>query len=329
MKKLFITVLALLFLIPSVSACSELEDRGEISVVCTVFPIYDWAKNIIGETEGVELSLLVSNGTDLHSYQPTAADIIAITDCDLLICLGGTSDAWIEEALSQKPSDTRRVIRLDELQGVTLRHISQDSLASECDGEDCDDGHDHDHDHAQVDEHLWLSLRNAKASVLAIADELSALDTENSDAYKENAAAYADKLSVLDGKYAELAESADSPYVLFADRFPFVYLMDDHKIGYTAAFSGCTTDTDASPDTIIRLASAANKNKLKYLIVTESSDRSLANSVIRATDSKDQTVLVMDSMQSVTEDAIKNGVSYLSVMESNLGVLTTALGLGK
>lgn len=327
MKKLFVTVLALLLLIPSVSGCSDIQRDDEISVVCTVFPIYDWTKNIIGEADGVELSLLVSNGTDLHSYQPTAADIIAVTDCDLLICLGGTSDAWIEEALAQNPSDTRRVIRLDEVQGVTLRHISQDSLASECEGDGCHDGHDHAH--SETDEHLWLSLKNAQAAVRAISEELSALNEENSELYLANAEAYTEKLGALDGKYAELAESATSPYVLFADRFPFVYLMDDHGIGYTAAFSVCTTDTDASPDTIIRLASAANEKKLEYLIVTESSDRSLANSVIRATDSKDQDILVMDSMQSVTEGDIKSGTSYLSVMESNLSVLCTALGIEK
>ncbi len=314
-----VLLLLVALLLPALTACDR-EKKDELTVVCTVFPLYDWVSNVVGEVDGIRVILSVENGTDLHSFQPTAANIMDIADCDLLICLGTASERWVSEAVASNPSENRRVLKVSEAEGITQRQIA---LASVCE----EDGHDHGHDHShgEVDEHLWLSLANAQAAVSVIADSLSAIDGEHAEQYRKNAAAYGDSLSALDEKYRETIEKASCKTLLFADRFPFVYLAEDYGLSYVAAFRGCTTETDADSDTIIRLATAADEHGLSYIMITERSDRALAESVIRATAAKDQQILALDSMQSVTARDRASGTTYLSVMEANLAVLTQAL----
>ncbi len=314
-----VLLLLVALLLPALTACDR-EDGDELTVVCTVFPLYDWVSNVVGAVDGIRVILSVENGTDLHSFQPTAANIMDIADCDLLVCLGSSSEQWVDQAVASNPARHRTVLKMSEAPEVTLRQIS---LASECNEEGHD--HGHGHSHGETDEHLWLSLANARAGVFAIADALSALDGEHAEQYRKNAAAYGDSLSTLDGQYREAIEKAPCKTLLFADRFPFVYLAEDYGFSYIAAFRGCTTETDADSDTIIRLATAADEHGLSHIMVTESSDRALAESVIRATANKNQQILAMDSMQSVTAKDRTAGVTYRSVMEANLVVLTQAL----
>ena len=316
----------LLLLLPLTTGCNARREDDGLKIVCTVFPLYDWVKNIVGEHDAVEVSLLVKDGTDLHSYQPSAADMVSISSCDLLVCLGGGSEGWVEDALSRKPREGRAVLRLTEAEGVVLRQISDERLTEDCD-EDCGEEHEHIHSHTgnETDEHIWLSLKNAQACTNAIAATLASLDETKAEQYRANAAAYTASLQEMDQAYAAAVAEVSDPKLIFADRFPFVYLTEDYGVSYLAAFRGCTTDTDATPDTVIRLAKGLTDWNLSAVTVTESSDRALAQGILRTAGRNEDAILVMDSMQSVTRKQIDEGTSYLAIMERNLSVFRQAI----
>lgn len=323
-KRCLATALVLSFLVLNIFSlfgCSPQRKEGDLQIVCSIFPLYDWVREITADVEGVEVTLLIQNGTDAHSYQPTAEDLIRIASCDLLVYVGGTSEAWIEETAQKNPSDTRKTVELMGIQGITLREISAESHE--------DHGHDHDHEHSAggVDEHLWLSLENASLAVGEIAKTLREMigDEEKQARIEENATAYCESLETLDGEFRTLAAEYPQSTVLFADRFPFVYLTEEYGIGYVAAFRGCSTDAEAGFDTILRLADAIDENSLHCIVVTETSDSSLAESVRRATKNKDQRIVVMHSLQALTLADAEKGVSYRTIMEENLEILKEVL----
>ena len=313
--------LALLFLLISLGGCADGGNDETVTVVCTIFPIYDWVKNVVGESESVEVILLVRDGTDLHSYQPSAQDVVSLCSCDVLIRLGGSTDGWVEEALQKAPSKNRIDLRLTELASLTLREIASESVAQ---SHEHDHG-EHDHEECVVDEHIWLSLSNAETCVAAIAQTLTEVDSDGEERYRENQENYTERLRELDSSYQKMVSEANDPYLVVADRFPFVYLAEEYGIGYLAAYEGCSTDADADAETVIRLARALDERSLDYLVVTESGDTSLAESVIRAGEKKNQEVVTLDSLQSVTAKQLEEGKTYLNTMESNLAVLRRVL----
>lgn len=306
-KAFFALLLAITIIFPSASlvGCSKAED-GEIKILCTVFPLYDWARQVVGDTEGVTVQLLVKNGTDIHSYQPSFADTAAIKDSDAVLCVGGVSDAWVENATEE----STKLIKLSKTEGITLYEVSAHSIAEE-------HGHNHSND-GGFDEHIWLSLRNAMASAEAICSALSEIDEKNADAYRENTDAYKQRLSELDDKMNAVATSINEPLV-FADRFPFVYLCEDYGIDYYAAFEGCTTETNANFDTVIALAKQLSDAKCGHLFTTESPNGELVESVIRESGSNPHTA-ILDSMQSLAGADVENS-SYIDIMERNVSVL--------
>ena len=304
MKKGIAAILVLLLLFVPLYGCGKQDAReGEdtLKIVSTVFPSYDWVREILGEeTKKADLSLLVKNGVDLHSYQPSVEDLVMISECDLFIYVGGTSDGWVEDALhaSQNPDQ----IAVDLLQVLGL------------DGD------------TEADEHVWLSLKNAKVLCAHIADQLSALDPERAQTYADNLAAYTEQLETLDVQYEKMVDNAEGDTVVFGDRFPFRYLFDDYGIHCFAAYAGCSAEAEVSFDTVITLAEKIDALGLSCILVPETSDKSLAQTILQSTKDKNQEILVLDSMQSVTEDQMEEGITYLSGMESNLAVLEYALG---
>lgn len=323
MKKLLslICILLVLALLPALPSCQKAEDNGKITILCTLFPMYDWVRNIVGNSENVEVSLLIKNGTDPHSYQPTAADVMAISDCHMIVYIGGEADTWVEEALDRAKNAHITEIVLSELEGMILREVSSSSHSH---GED---EHDHEPHHGVFDEHLWLSLENAKTALTYLSSAICAIDGENTELYKENTANYLTELEKVQGEYAAAVESVGEKdrFMLFADRFPFVYLLSEYGVEYSAPFDGCTTDVDAGFDTVLGLIKEADAHGVKYIAVTESSDKALA-STVSGSAKNDIEILVMNSLQSVTERQIDDGISYLGVMRENLKVLKKAIG---
>ena len=302
----------------------------ELRIVTTIFPEYDWVREILGDrADNVEVSMLLDNGVDLHSYQPTADDIIKISDCDLFIYVGGESDSWAEDALKNATNKDMKVINLLEVLGDSVKEEETVEGMQEEEHEDTDehdDTEEHDHEEeVEYDEHVWLSLRNAETLCDAISDALQQINPDNKDAYAANASAYIEKLSALDADYQTAVDGATYKTVLFGDRFPFRYLVDDYGLSYYAAFAGCSAESEASFETISFLAKKVDELNLPCVLTIEGRDHKIAETVVENTTAKNQNILTMDSMQSTTSQDVNNGTTYLSVMEQNLSVLKEAL----
>ena len=502
MKKITALLLALMMLAGVLAGCGKPKDAGKagkLKVVTTIFPEYDWVRAILGDkAENAEITMLLDNGVDLHSYQPTADDIVRISDCDLFVYVGGESDGWVENALKNAANKNMKVINLLEVLGDSVKteetvegmqeddhghghshdeQLTEDDIRDrslsdfagawkslhpyllngdldkfcehraeededssttkdtylekykaswQCDAEKIsiegnnitftygdgktvsaeytyagyqpkldDEGkirsvryqfettsadapkyvqfndHGHEpgeaehfhiyfgndgfdalmsgktnpffvkdalsvedildelmgHDHGEeADEHVWLSLKNAETLVTAIANTLQELDSANKDTYAANASSYIEKLYALDGAYQSAVNGAARKTVLFGDRFPFRYLVDDYGLRYYAAFAGCSTETEASFETVSFLAKKVDELGLPCVLTIEGNNHKLAETIVRSTAGKKQKVLTMDSMQSTTSKDVANGATYLSVMEKNLSVLKEALG---
>lgn len=327
MKKITALLLALFMLVGALAGCGKQNDTNQtdkLSIVTTIFPEYDWVREILGDkADNAEITMLLDNGVDLHSYQPTADDIVKISDCDLFIYVGGESDEWVEDALRNAANGNMKVINLLEVLGdsVKTEEIVEGMQEEEHEYEDAEE---HEHEE-EADEHVWLSLKNAKMLVRVISKALQELDPNNKDIYAANADAYVKKLSALDAEYQAAVDAASNKTILFGDRFPFRYLVDDYGLRYYAAFVGCSAETEAGFETISFLAKRVDEWKLPCVLTIEGAQHKIAETVVRNTTAKNQRVLTMDSMQSTTSKDVKNGTTYLSVMEKNLSVLKEAL----
>ena len=318
--RILLVVLAVILVACAVSCDDTPKEHDGLKIVVTIFPEYDWVMQILGErAEEAEVTLLLRNGTDIHNYQPSVADLVTISECDLFIYVGGNSESWVEDALKNVANDEMTVINLTE---VLADRVVEEEIA---------DGMEHDHDHDEedhgqaIDEHVWLSLENARKCCEHIAKQLSEIDPDNADEYTENATRYCEQLSALDGEYKAAIESAKFNTLIFADRFPFRYLVDDYSLEYFAAFSGCSTETDASFETIAFLVDKLEASGVGSLLVIDGSDGKLARTVIENSSANGVEVRTLNSMQSVTASDIENGITYLSVMKENLEVLKAAL----
>lgn len=297
------------------SACNGDYDDGEITVVTTVFPLYDWTSELLDGVDGVGVEWLLDSGVDVHSYQPTVDDMVKIKNADLFLFVGGESEAWVDDVLEGNRT-TRKLGMLDLLGDLTIKEGHLGSNHEHEEGED--------HDHA-VDEHAWLSVRRAKMTCKGIANRLADLIPSQADKINANYEAYMDKLDALDQKYDSELGKISNKTVVFGDRFPFAYLFSDYGIAWDAAFSGCSAESEASFETIARLASSLDEHGLNFVLKIDGSTHKIAESVIAASKNKDAQTLTLNSLQSVKRSDLGK-VSYLSVMESNLTVLLTAMG---
>ena len=312
MKKYIAILLVAVMATLGISACrkensnkeTKVQKDSDIKVVTTIFPEYDWVRQIAGEeADQMDITMLLDNGVDLHSYQPTAEDIMKVSDCDLFVYVGGESDAWVDDALKQAKNKDMQVVNLLDVLGNSVKEEEE----------------------PEYDEHVWLSVKNAEVLSKAIADALEKADSDHKDIYQENASAYSEKLKDLDAKYQEVVDGASQKTLLFGDRFPFRYLVDDYGLSYYAAFVGCSAESEASFDTISFLANKVDELGLKDIMAIENSNQKIAKTIIENTKEKNQKILTLDTMQSTTSDDVKNGTTYLSVMEKNLEVLKEAL----
>ena len=315
-KKIIAGVTILLALTTSLFAKAKKSDK--LNVVTTIFPEYDWAREIIGDNaKNVELTLLLGNGVDLHSYQPSIQDIAKISTADIFIYVGGESDGWVKDALKNTKNKNMKVINLLETLGdkVKAEEVKEGMQTEEEDEEEED----------EYDEHVWLSLRNAKILSAEIAAALCEKDAANATAYKANLAAYTARLDALDAKYTAAVKAGSKKTILFGDRFPFRYLVDDYGLDYFAAFVGCSAETEASFETVIFLAKKVDELGLNTVLKIESGDGKIARTIIQNTKKKNAKVLSLDSIQSTTAKQAAAGTSYLKIMEENLAVLSEAL----
>ena len=316
MKKILsiiIVICCVLSLVAVLSACQDSEwNNGNLKVITTIFPEYDWTLNVLGEhSDEVNIKNLLNSGSDMHSYQASVKDVTYIATCDLLIYVGGESDDWVEKALKQSKNENMIVVKLLDV---------IDSVLDEAEGIEGED-----EEKGGVDEHVWLSLKRAQIAVNAIADALKKLDTDNADDYVANAASYCAKLNELDAEYQQATANAANKTLIVADRFPFLYLFDDYGLSYYAVFPGCSATLDPSMSTIYALVDKVNEVGAKALIITETDDGKIANKIKELSDGKDQKILTLNSLQSISSKELTNEINYLSIMQSNLKVLREAV----
>lgn len=329
----------------------EKGNSNKISIVCTTFPQYDWVKNILGEeAERFYVTLLLDNGVDMHSYQPAVKDIATAGSSDLFIYVGGESDTWVEDALKEAKNKDLKAINLME----TLDNfVKEEEVVEGMQEERKSLGHSHEksskekqeqtqkesHENSQeingqkeaadeepeYDEHIWLSIRNAEIMVKNIEKAIEQLDSDNAKVYQNNAENYIKKLDTLDKQYANTIQNAKYKAILFGDRFPFRYMADDYDLKYYAAFAGCSAETMAGFETVTFLAKKADELRLPVILTIENSDGRIAEAVKSNTTKKNQKILAMNSLQSVTKEQIADGITYLQVMQENLSVLSESL----
>ena len=324
MKKLLAVLLCAVLLTGLLAGCggSPADSGDKLSIVTTIFPEYDWVMQILGDKSAqADVAMLLDNGVDLHSYQPTADDIIRVSACDMFIYVGGESDSkWVDGVLAGAANPDMVVINLLEILGSDVKEEEvKEGMQAEVEEEEGEE------EEVEYDEHVWLSLKNAAKLCRFIADKLCEIDAENKDVYQANADAYVEKLNALDKEYEAAVGAAQIKTLLFGDRFPFRYLVDDYGLDYYAAFVGCSAESEASFETIMFLANKVDELALPAIMTIEGTDHRIAETIRDTTETKAQTILTLDSMQSTTSRDVQNGASYLSIMEKNLETLKAAL----
>ena len=341
--------IALVLCLTLLSGCAKpvtTEEGKENVILCTTFATYDWVREILGDTDAFTCRMLVDNGVDLHSYQPSAQDIMKIADCRMLVYVGGESDTWVSDALVESGNENIVAISLLDLVGDrALNEVELEGVEGHHHHDHDDEDHDHDeHGHeAEItdydehgheaettdhddhyDEHVWLSLKNAIVCTETLADAITKLDPGNSQKYAANAKAYTGKLEALDADYQTMRDTATQTTILIGDRFPFLYLAEDYDIHYFAAYSGCSADVEASVHTVTYLAEKLQEYQLPAIYVVDNGTDSLARTIAESADMTPE-ILHLSSMQSVTKEDIQKGCTYLSYMEENLQMLKEGL----
>lgn len=326
-KRIILVTLSMLLIIESFACSNEIKNNeneikgknAKYKIIATIFPYYDIVKNIIKNTNNIDVEFLLDTGVDLHSYNPTAEDLTKIAESDLFIFTGGESDDWVELAKrSVKPEKTKFVNLMEKLSDILL--------------EEDEDEHEHkdedEHEH-EFDEHIWLSFKNANSIIKLINNEICELDLDNKEIYNENSNKYIEEFNKIDQNLTKTIEPKEKKVIVFADRFPFKYMFNDYKIKCFAAFSGCSAESEASFNVIAKLSRAIDAHKLNSVLILEGNNKKIAEAVIKNSEAwlkkREIKIYTMDSLQSITRKDVNHNASYLDIMKGNADTLIKAL----
>ena len=312
MKKF--SLILLIIVIFSFSGCgnklSNSENGKKINVVATIFPQYDFARQIAKDR--INLKMLIPPGAESHSYEPTPQDIINIQKSDLFICVGGENDEWIKNILNSMDTSNKIIISLIDC--VDTCEEDFNTIAPD---------QENSHNEAkEIDEHVWTSPNNAKKITEKISEALCRLDSKNSDFYIKNTKEFVNQLSILDNNFKRIVSNSKRNTLIFGDRFPFRYFVEEYSLNYYAAFPGCASQTDTNATKLTFLIDKIKQNNTPVVLKMELSNENIAKSLAEATNTK---VLTMYSCHNAQKDDFENGVTYLDYMNKNLNVLEEAL----
>lgn len=323
MKRFIITLMTIIICLSMLAGCQKdtvdsVDDFSteKLSVVATVFPPYDFVREIAGNN--VELTMLLSPGSESHSYDPTPQDIIMIQNCDIFIYVGGESDEWVDKILNSMDTGNMKIIPLMDLVDTVEEEVVEGMEEEEEHEEEISEGEAL----PELDEHVWTSPENAITIVKYITNALCELDSSNASAYESNAAVYLEKLSELDESFQQVVDKALRNTVIFADRFPFRYFADAYNLDYYAAFPGCSTETEASAATVAFLIEKVNEENIPVVFHIEFSNEKMADAICESTGAGK---MLLHSCHNITKDDFESGVSYLELMNQNVENLKEAL----
>ena len=292
-------------------------DDSKISIVATIFPPYDFARQIGGDN--VELRLLIAPGVETHSYSPSPQDIIAIKNCDVFIYGGGSSDTWLDDLLDSIDLSDKQVVRMmdcvDALAEELVEGMEEEPTEEE-------DEHGHEHGHEALDEHVWTSPRNAIRISESICSALQAADSAHSEVYQERCQAYTAQLEALDEQFRELIAQAPRQLLIFGDRFPLRYFVEEYGLDYYAAFIGCSTETEPSAATVAFLIDKIQQEQIPVVFKLELSNGNICEAISADTGAA---VRVFQSCHNLSKDDFDSGATYITLMQENLIVLEEAL----
>ena len=317
MRKSLCVLLAAVLAVSAFSGCTvqrnPASDDGKLHVVTTIFAPYDFARQVGGDD--VSVTMLLRPGCEVHSYEPTPKDIIAIRNADVFIYVGGESDAWVKTVLEGVDNPSLRVVTLMDCVEL-LDEETVEGMQTE--------KHDHDHaaDDAEPDEHVWTSPRNAARICRKLADTFAAADSARAAAYAQRCGDYVEKLNQIDAEFRDVVEHAARKTMVFADRFPLRYFADAYGLDYYAAYPGCADAAEPSAATVAFLIDKVRAEGIPVVFTIELSNGKLADTICEATGAKK---LEFATCHNVTAQAFADGATYLQLMERNVQALREAL----
>lgn len=311
--KINILILVSILFLTACGTKSVKREDGNLKIVTTIFPQYDFVREIAGDK--VDIKMLIAPGSETHSYEPSPQDIIDIENSDLFIYVGGESDAWIDKILKDMDKDPNEVISMMDIVEVFEEELVEGM-------EDIEDNHKHSHSEEEYDEHVWTSPKNAMVISKFIGSKLGEIDLENQEFYRETTQLYLDKLEKLDEEFRIISENGSKKPLIFADRFPFLYLAKEYDLKYYGAFPGCSSETEASPATLKFLIDKVKEESIPVVFYIEFSNEKMADIIVESTQAKK---LLLHSAHNVSKDEFKQGIGYLDIMEANLKNLKEAL----
>lgn len=324
-KKMIAIVVAVLAMAVAFSGCAGSGSRKsggsstgkKISILCTNFPEYDFARQIAGDK--ADVTMLLKPGAESHTYEPSPEDIKKIQNCDMFVYVGGDSDEWVRKVLKSLDTSKITVFKLMD-QVKTVEEVTVEGMEPE-EEEEADESSGKKEE-PEMDEHVWTSPKNVALIVKNMANTMEKLDQNNKAAYEKNAAAYIKKLDKLDGEFRDVVKNSKRKEIIVADRFPFRYFCDEYGLKYYAAFPGCSTDTQPSAKTVAFLTDKVKSDKIPVVFHIELSNEEMSKSIAEATGARS---LLLNAVHNVSDQDFKNGATYVSLMEHNVKVLKEAL----
>lgn len=318
-SKILLVFAVAVFSIVSLTGCNKNKDNeNKLTIVTTNFPSYDFARAVIKDNKDVELKMLLKPGAEFHDFEPTPQDIIDIKNSALFIYTGGESDEWISDILDDIDTDKTKVIKMMDLVDVKEEEIVEGMEDEEHEEEE----EHHDEEEVEYDEHVWTSPVNAIKIVNALRDEVVSIDNDNKKVYEDSAKEYTDKLEKIDNEFKDIVKNAKRKEIIFGDRFPLRYFVDEYNLKYYAAFPGCSAQTEASAKTISYLVDKVKEDKIPVVFHIELSNGKIAEAISKETGAK---VLEFNTAHNISQKDFDAGVTYVDIMEENTKVLKEAL----
>lgn len=315
MKKVFkiMFVAIMVFCIVSLTGCSKNKTQAKLTIISTSFPGYDFARAITKDSKDVEVKMLLKPGAEMHTFEPTPQDIKNIKNSDIFIYVGGDSDEWIEDVLDDIDTDKTKVIKLmDLVDTVEEEHVEGMEEHEE----------DEEEEEVEYDEHVWTSPINAITITNKIKDEIVKIDKDNKELYEKNASNYINELTNIDTEIKDIVKNSKRQEIIFGDRFPLRYFVEEYGLSYYAAFPGCSEQTEASAKTISFLIDKVKSDEVPVVFHIELSNGKIADTISKETGAK---VLEFKTAHNISQKDFDAGVTYVDIMKDNIKVLKEAL----